>query len=111
MRPSHRYSFSQRILRVPLIGFVRSSCSCVCLPFLSCPVLFVCAVQIDPYVLPAPQHVTLNHLYVYGYGKTPGESELLVTGITQRFKTKSFAHSQPKFVTTVYYSPKPVVAA
>jgi 5'-AMP-activated protein kinase regulatory beta subunit len=61
----------------------------------------------DPYVLPMPQHVTLNHLYVYGQGRAGLDQDFLVAGITQRFKTKSFAAMKPKFVTTVYYTPKP----
>jgi len=62
-------------------------------------------VSVDPLVLPIPQsHVTLNHLYVYGGANT--DANVLVTGITQRFKLKAFASLHPKFVTTVYYSPK-----
>jgi len=59
----------------------------------------------DPLVLPLPpSHVTLNHLYVYTGAST--DASVLVTGITQRFKLKAFASLTPKFVTTVYYSPK-----
>jgi len=62
-------------------------------------------VSVDPLVLPLPQsHVTLNHLYVYSGAST--DASVLVTGITQRFKLKAFASLTPKFVTTVYYSPK-----
>lgn len=57
----------------------------------------------DPYVLPAPSHVTLNHLYVYG---NEASDDVVVTGMTQRFRTKAFANIAPKFVTTVYYMPK-----
>jgi 5'-AMP-activated protein kinase regulatory beta subunit len=42
--------------------------------------------------LPVPQHVALNHLYC-----TAIKDNMMVLGITQRYKTK--------FVTTVYYSP------
>jgi 5'-AMP-activated protein kinase regulatory beta subunit len=62
-------------------------------------------VSVDPLVLPLPHsHVTLNHLYVYSGANT--DASVLVTGITQRFKLKAFASLTPKFVTTVYYSPK-----
>jgi 5'-AMP-activated protein kinase, regulatory beta subunit len=46
----------------------------------------------DTTALPVPQHVALNHLYC-----TAIKDNMMVLGITQRFKTK--------FVTTVYYSP------
>mmetsp|Transcript_3068 Transcript_3068/g.4630 ORF Transcript_3068/g.4630 Transcript_3068/m.4630 type:complete len:313 (+) Transcript_3068:1-939(+) len=47
----------------------------------------------DTAALPVPQHVALNHLYC-----TAIRDNMMVLGITQRFKTK--------FVTTVYYSPE-----
>ena len=47
----------------------------------------------DTAALPVPQHVALNHLYC-----TAIKDNMMVLGITQRFKTK--------FVTTVYYSPE-----
>jgi 5'-AMP-activated protein kinase regulatory beta subunit len=46
----------------------------------------------DTAALPVPQHVALNHLYC-----TAIRDNMMVLGITQRYKTKS--------VTTVYYSP------
>ena len=46
----------------------------------------------DTAALPVPQHVALNHLYC-----TAIRENMMVLGITQRYKTK--------FVTTVYYSP------
>ena len=46
----------------------------------------------DTAALPVPQHVALNHLYC-----TAIRDNMMVLGITQRFRTK--------FVTTVYYSP------
>lgn len=46
----------------------------------------------DTAALPVPQHVALNHLYC-----TAIKDNMMVLGITQRFKTK--------FVTTVYYAP------
>eukprot|EP00934_Nitzschia_sp_Nitz4_P007376 Nitzschia sp. Nitz4//scaffold274_size25273//4168//5115//NITZ4_008324-RA/size25273-processed-gene-0.11-mRNA-1//-1//CDS//3329545272//7366//frame0 len=46
----------------------------------------------DTTALPVPQHVALNHLYC-----TAIKENMMVLGITQRYKTK--------FVTTVYYSP------
>lgn len=46
----------------------------------------------DTAALPVPQHVALNHLYC-----TAIRDNMMVLGITQRYKTK--------FVTTVYYSP------
>lgn len=36
---------------------------------------------IEPYVLPIPQHVTINHLYMYG---AKDDSDIIVTGITER---------------------------
>ena len=48
---------------------------------------------LDTAALPVPQHVALNHLYC-----TAIKDNMMVLGITQRFKTK--------FVTTVYYSPE-----
>lgn len=47
----------------------------------------------DTAALPVPQHVALNHLYC-----TAIRDNMMVLGITQRYKTK--------FVTTVYYSPE-----
>ncbi len=47
----------------------------------------------DTAALPVPQHVALNHLYC-----TAIKDNMMVLGITQRFRTK--------FVTTVYYSPE-----
>jgi 5'-AMP-activated protein kinase, regulatory beta subunit len=47
----------------------------------------------DPVAMPVPYHVTLNH--VYGSGKK--DSDVLVLGVTSRYKNK--------FVTTVYYKP------
>jgi 5'-AMP-activated protein kinase regulatory beta subunit len=46
----------------------------------------------DTAALPVPQHVALNHLYC-----TAIKNNMMVLGITQRYKTK--------FVTTVYYAP------
>ena len=46
----------------------------------------------DTAALPVPQHVALNHLYC-----TAIKDNMMVLGITQRYKTKC--------VTTVYYSP------
>ena len=46
----------------------------------------------DTAALPVPQHVALNHLYC-----TAIKDNMMVLGITQRYKTK--------FVTTVYFSP------
>jgi len=78
-------------------------------------------VPIDPYFIPTPSHVSLNHLYchssmmggldgnsssmgsVSGFGSM---SNVTVTAMTQRFKLKAFASLTPKFVTTVYYAPK-----
>lgn len=50
------------------------------------------AAALDTAALPVPQHVALNHLYC-----TAIRDQMMVLGITQRFKTK--------FVTTVYYAP------
>eukprot|EP01083_Nonionella_stella_P083840 231879_1 len=48
---------------------------------------------VDPLILPVPQHVTVNHFYI----AEKKNDDILVLGITQRYKTK--------FVTTVYYRP------
>jgi 5'-AMP-activated protein kinase regulatory beta subunit len=58
----------------------------------------------DPNMLPVPQHVVLNHLYYMG---TNINNNLIVTAITQRFKPNSHTKITHKFVTTVYYAPKP----
>jgi len=64
--------------------------------------------QVDPYVLPIPLHVVLNHHYTY---KPRGEDEndISITAVTQRFKTKSHATIASKYVTTVYLAPKPKI--
>ena len=54
-------------------------------------------------LLPVPQHVVLNHLYLL----PSVDRELLITGITQRFKPNSHTKITHKFVTTVFYQPKP----
>lgn len=59
----------------------------------------------DPYVLDIPGHELINHLLVYGNGTE--KSDALVTSITQRFRTKASISVTPKFVTLVYYRPKP----
>jgi len=59
----------------------------------------------DRYELPTPEYVTLNHLYVYNTDMS--DQDVLVSAITQRFKTKPFASLKSKFVTTIYYAPKP----
>jgi 5'-AMP-activated protein kinase, regulatory beta subunit len=51
--------------------------------------------QVDPYLLPVPGHVTVNHLYMHS--RTNINEEVAVLGITQRHKTK--------FITTVYWAP------
>jgi hypothetical protein len=58
----------------------------------------------DPQMLPVPQHVILNHLYIL----SSADPSLFVTGITQRFKPNSHTSKiTHKFVTTVFYAPKP----
>lgn len=66
----------------------------------------------DPYVLPIPQHVTLNHLCMMHPEAIQGpptqssdKRDVIVTSITQRFKTKPYISVTPKFVTLVYYRP------
>jgi hypothetical protein len=71
----------------------------------------------DPNMLPVPQHVVLNHLYYMNPSNIPPnnnnhniinvDNELSITGITQRFKPNSHTKITHKFVTTVYYAPKP----
>eukprot|EP00002_Diphylleia_rotans_P017855 TRINITY_DN3464_c0_g1_i1.p1 TRINITY_DN3464_c0_g1~~TRINITY_DN3464_c0_g1_i1.p1 ORF type:complete len:286 (-),score=64.16 TRINITY_DN3464_c0_g1_i1:344-1201(-) len=51
----------------------------------------------DPTVLPSPQHVHLNHLFKFSK-PTSGE-DIQIFGHTTRFRGK--------YVTTVYYKPKP----
>jgi 5'-AMP-activated protein kinase regulatory beta subunit len=60
----------------------------------------------DSLELPLPEYVTLNHLYVYN-NDSLDQQDVLVTAITQRFKTKPHASLKSKFVTTIYYAPKP----
>lgn len=57
----------------------------------------------DPAMLPVPQHVQLNHVYLMSPAQT--DPSILVTGITQRFKPNPHTKITHKFVTTVYYSP------
>jgi hypothetical protein len=52
----------------------------------------------DPTVLPLPNHVMLNHLYFKQY-EDSNMADILILGTTQRYKEK--------FVTTVFYMPKP----
>jgi 5'-AMP-activated protein kinase regulatory beta subunit len=66
------------------------------------------SVVTEPTVLPLPQHVTIDHLYMYGSSRREID-DVIVTGITQRFKTKQHSGMGPKYVTTVYYSPKPML--
>ena len=54
-------------------------------------------------LLPVPAHVVLNHAYLL----PSVDRELLITGITQRFKPNSHTKITHKFVTTVFYQPKP----
>lgn len=61
----------------------------------------------DPMMLPVPQHVVLNHLYVMQHT----DPAILVTGITQRFKPNIHTKITHKFVTTVYYAPRNIAAA
>ena len=64
-----------------------------------------CSHDMEGQLLPVPEHVVLNHLYVL---PSPDQQQLLITGITQRFKPNSHTQSiTHKFVTTVYYQPKP----
>lgn len=56
--------------------------------------------ELDPVVLPMPQHVTLNHLFVSSKKTNKDDQDrVIVLGMTQRYKTK--------FVTTVYYKYRP----
>jgi 5'-AMP-activated protein kinase regulatory beta subunit len=59
--------------------------------------------QTEGQLLPVPEHVVLNHLYVL----PSVDRELLITGITQRFKPNSHTRITHKFVTTVFYQPMP----
>merc|ERR1712166_928795 len=51
----------------------------------------------DPYVLGIPGHEMLNHVIVNGNGNE--KSDVLITSITQRFRTKPSISVTPKFVT------------
>ena len=82
---------------------------------INCPVN-----SLDPYVLPIPNHVTLNHLTIMNPNQQPTKTtaasssallpcvrdDVVVTSVTQRFKTKPYISVMPKFVTLVYYRPK-----
>jgi 5'-AMP-activated protein kinase regulatory beta subunit len=62
--------------------------------------------DLDPVVLPRPDHVAVNHIMIakrVAQDSKPGEDsdEPVVMGLTQRYKNK--------FVTTVYYRPKPSI--
>ena len=58
--------------------------------------------QVDPYQLPIPLHVKVDHLNVLeGSG-----SDVIITSMTQRYRTTCFANAGSKFVTTVYYAPR-----
>lgn len=61
----------------------------------------------DPEMLPVPQHVVLNHLNV----EQSTNTNVRVTGITQRFKPNSHTKITHKFVTTVYYCPASSVSS
>lgn len=61
----------------------------------------------EPHLLPVPEHVILNHVYVL----KNNDPSLLVTGMTQRFKPNSHARITHKFVTTVYYAPRSTILA
>lgn len=84
----------------------------------------------DPYVLPTPSHVTLNHFFISETHNEVANKRLvtrtdeptkevkrnancelddnvLVTALTQRFQTKPHISVIPKFVTLIYYRPKP----
>lgn len=58
----------------------------------------------NPYLLPLPRHVILNHLYIYAGAST--SSTAFVSAITQRFKTRSFVSAAPKYVTVIFYAPR-----
>jgi len=58
--------------------------------------------QVDPYVLSIPGHELLNHLFIADNGS---ESGVVITAITQRFRTKASISVTPKFVTLIYYKP------
>lgn len=60
----------------------------------------------DPYVLGIPGHELLNHVIVNGNGSK--NSDVLITSITQRFRTKPSISVTPKFVTLIYYKPSGV---
>lgn len=54
--------------------------------------------QLEPTLLPVPQHVTVNHLYLSEKNMAELGDEVLVLGVTQRYKTK--------YITTVLYKPR-----
>uniref|UniRef100_A0A6U2YHX8 Association with the SNF1 complex (ASC) domain-containing protein n=2 Tax=Lotharella globosa TaxID=91324 RepID=A0A6U2YHX8_9EUKA len=55
-----------------------------------------------------PLHVTLNHMCFSQSPQPPtASSDVLVIGVTQRYKAKDLPNSKDRFVTTVYYKPKP----
>uniref|UniRef100_A0A7S2TSV4 Association with the SNF1 complex (ASC) domain-containing protein n=1 Tax=Lotharella oceanica TaxID=641309 RepID=A0A7S2TSV4_9EUKA len=55
-----------------------------------------------------PLHVTLNHMCFRQPPQPPtASSNVLVIGVTQRYRAKDLPNSKDRFVTTVYYKPKP----
>jgi len=57
----------------------------------------------DPYLLSTPGHELLNHMCIQGNGSD--NSAVVITSITQRFRTKASISITPKFVTLIYYKP------
>jgi len=63
----------------------------------------------DPYLLQTPGHELLNHMCIQGNGSE--NSPVVITSITQRFRTKASISITPKFVTLIYYKPAPPSAS
>jgi len=59
----------------------------------------------DTYLLSTPGHELLNHMCIQGNGSE--NSAVVITSITQRFRTKASISITPKFVTLIYYKPAP----
>lgn len=62
----------------------------------------------DPYLLSTPGHELLNHMCIQGNGSE--NSAVVITSITQRFRTKASISITPKFVTLIYYKPAPTTS-
>mmetsp|Transcript_19178 Transcript_19178/g.28662 ORF Transcript_19178/g.28662 Transcript_19178/m.28662 type:complete len:262 (+) Transcript_19178:64-849(+) len=54
-----------------------------------------------------PLHVTLNHVCFQKPDAQAPNADLLVVGVTQRYRAKGLPHSKDRFITTICYKPRP----